>query len=55
MYYENSSLVGVGFDQRTNQLEIWLGKESLHAKKQFAVKITSADLTILEPFKLTWK
>jgi hypothetical protein len=55
LYYENSSLVGVGFDIRTNQLEIWLGLDSLSAKNQFAVKITSADLTILEPFKLTWK
>jgi hypothetical protein len=55
LYYENSSLVGVGFNPRTNQLEIWLGLDSLSAKNQFAVKITSADLTILEPFKLTWK
>ncbi len=55
LYYENSSLVGVGFDMRTHQLEIWLGMDSLNAKNQFAVKITSADLTILEPFNLSWK
>jgi uncharacterized membrane protein (DUF485 family) len=54
LYYENSSLVGVGFDLRTNQLEIWLGLDSLSAKNQFAVKITSADLTLLAPFRLTW-
>jgi len=53
LYYENSSLVGVGFDRRTNQLEIWLGLDSLSAKNLFAVKITSADLTILEPFRLS--
>jgi hypothetical protein len=52
LYYENSSLVGVGFNPRTNQLEIWLGLDSLSAKNQFAVKITSADLTILKPFIL---
>ncbi|MFZ2096736.1 MAG: hypothetical protein WAV05_08875, partial [Anaerolineales bacterium] len=38
--YENSSLVGIGFNPRTNQLEIWLGLDSLSAKNQFAVKIT---------------
>jgi hypothetical protein len=54
LYYENSSLVGVGFNPRTNQLEIWLGLDSLSVKNQFALKITSADLTIFEPFKLTW-
>ncbi len=53
--YENSSSVGVSFDRRTDQLEIWLGLDALNAEKQFAVKITSADLTILEPFKYTWK
>jgi hypothetical protein len=55
LYYKNSSFVGVGFNPRTNQLEIWLGLDTLNSGKQFAVKITSADLTILEPFKLTWK
>ncbi len=55
LYYENSSLVGVGFDIRTHQLEIWLGLDSLSVNNLYAVKITSADLTIIEPFKLTWK
>lgn len=53
--YENSSFGGVGFDRRTYQLEIWQGIDSLNSGKKFAVKITSADLTMLEPFQLTWK
>jgi hypothetical protein len=55
LYYENSSLVGVGFDSHTNKLEIWLGMDSVNQGKQFAVKITSAELMILEPYKFTWK
>jgi hypothetical protein len=50
-----SSFWGTGFYPSTNQLEIWQGLDSLNAESRFAVKITSADLTILEPFKLTWK
>jgi hypothetical protein len=54
LYYENSSLLGTGFSPSTNQLEIWLGLDSLNAESKFAIRITAADLTILKPFRLSW-
>ncbi|MFZ2096343.1 MAG: hypothetical protein WAV05_06865 [Anaerolineales bacterium] len=54
IFYENSSLVGVGFNPRTDQLEIWQGLDLLSAKNQFAVKITSAYLTVIEPYRISW-
>ena len=53
--YETSSMWGNGFYPSTNQFEIWSVVDSLNPASKFAVRITAADLTILEPFELTWR
>jgi hypothetical protein len=52
--YINSSYYGEGFNPMDNQLEIWLGLDKLTPDKKFAIRITGASLTIVEPFRLTW-
>jgi hypothetical protein len=49
-----SSLWGNGFNQNTKQLELWKVVESINAKTSFEVKITAFNLTLLEPFRLSW-
>jgi hypothetical protein len=50
-----SSMWGNGFHSDTNQLEIWSVVDSLNTTSRFAIRITAANLTIIEPFELTWK
>lgn len=52
--HETSSTWGIGFISTTKELEIWTVVESLNEDTEFAVKITGADLTLLEPYRLTW-
>ncbi len=58
--YENinnfsSSSSGMSFDVRTKQLELWCTVDPANPETLYGIRIIGANLTILEPFQLTWK
>lgn len=50
----SESTIGTGFDVRTKQLELWFTVDPANTETLYGIRIIGADLTILEPFQLSW-